>query len=928
MEIAKGGKSGLEVYKNFLAKRLLFHIIFIDIDMPEMDGIEVTRLIRQLEREFSLKKNFICGLITDENNKFDVYHEEGMDEFLKKPVNLQVFNELIDRRLKQISQETTSEDPNDNHINVSALENKICMNENPVEPINRKEEMLDFEPCQLKLKENTYFLAIDDNDFILLGISHLKLSIAYKMDIAKGGNLGLAKYKEALKRNDLYHAIFIDIDMPEIDGLVLARTIRNIEKQYKITSTFLCALITEDNKDFDQYIDSGFNELLKKPVNPKNMEIIIEKIKPIKISDSNKVIKTKIEYNNLAVVKELENISLNFKSEITLLTVDDNDFILLGISHLKLDYSFKMDLCKNGVLALEKYQSMRVAGFLYHIIFMDIEMPIMDGLECTKKIRELEKTLQGQKSFIVGLINDDYKDIEKYLEIGMNEFVNKPVNPKSMNNIIKKRVEELNFLKEQKTEKIIQSKKNENSEFKLNEICTLMAVDDNDFILMGISHLKCGIKYKMELSKNGKQALEKYYKNLDAHFLFHIIFMDIDMPEMNGLECTKKIRELEKSQGIPRTCIVGLINDDYKDIEKYLEAGMDEFINKPVNPNAFSSLITKQIEDIQKKNEKLITNQVISNEITGQKNEKIETILNFPEEVTLLAVDDNDFILIGLSHLKLTIKYKMEVCKNSKKAFEKFKEYIEKGLMFQAIFIDIDMPEISGLQLTKMIREYEKLKEINLNIFIVGLITDENKDIELYLEAGMNEFLNKPVHPKAMNELLIQRLLKIKEFDDLSKKKGDNNQNGVSKRLEKKPIVFLKLNEEILTMLAVDDNDFILLGISHLKIKGGNIKYRMETTKFGKDAYEKFLKMIENGKMYHCIFIDIEMPIMNGLELTKKIRDYEIENNIETKCLICGLLTEDTTDIEKYKEIGINDFLNKPVHPVAMNTFLEMNKLI
>ena len=71
MEIAKSGKLGLETYKNFLSKKLLFQIIFIDIEMPDMDGLEVTRLLRAIESEFNLKRSFICGLITDENNKFD-----------------------------------------------------------------------------------------------------------------------------------------------------------------------------------------------------------------------------------------------------------------------------------------------------------------------------------------------------------------------------------------------------------------------------------------------------------------------------------------------------------------------------------------------------------------------------------------------------------------------------------------------------------------------------------------------------------------------------------------------------------------------------------------------------------------------------------------------------------------------------------------
>ena len=433
-------------------------------------------------------------------------------------------------------------------------------------------KLLDFEVnFPINLREKATFLAIDDNDFILLGISHLKLEIEYKMEICKSGTLGLAKFKDFLKNKERYHAIFLDIDMPVMTGLEVAHEIRKIENQYNIPHTFICGLITDENKDFDAYVEAGMNEFLKKPVNPKSLNLILPKIIPAKkeISPIKLTVNDKPnELNKETQMKENENpvVKLKFKPQVTLLAVDDNDFILMGISHLKLEFQFKMDICKNGALALEKYNAMKASGFVYHAIFMDIDMPVMNGLECTSKIREMEKN-QQTITYIFGLINDDYKDIEKYLEVGMNEFINKPVNPKSMNLIMKKRLEDIQKIQQAEEPVIIKEKtedKKDNApkqEIKCREEITILAVDDNDFILMGISHLRgVDIKYKMEVCKNGKLALEKYYKMLDTHCIYHIIFMDIEMPEMNGMQCTQKIREFEKAQNIPRTYIIGYIS--------------------------------------------------------------------------------------------------------------------------------------------------------------------------------------------------------------------------------------------------------------------------------------------------------------------------------------------------------------------------------
>ena len=187
---------------------------------------------------------------------------------------------------------------------------------------------------------------------------------------------------------------------------------------------------------------------------------------------------------------------------------------------------------------------------------------------------------------------------------------------------------------------------------------------------------------------------------------------------------------------------------------------MDEFINKPVNPSAFSAIVKKQMSELAAKSLPIKKEQNLGEQKRPSKN------LAYFQDIILLAIDDNDFILMGMSHLRLEVKYKMDIAKSGKKGFEKYQETLEKGLVYHAIFIDIDMPEISGLQVTTMIREYEKKQGFGLQSYIVGLITDENKDIEQYLEVGMNEFLNKPVHPKTMNEVLGRRLAKIKEKEE------------------------------------------------------------------------------------------------------------------------------------------------------------------
>ena len=206
------------------------------------------------------------------------------------------------------------------------------------------------------------------------------------------------------------------------------------------------------------------------------------------------------------------------------------------------------------------------------MVFIDIDMPGMSGPACVQAIRKMEKELFGEgggggvggeemrKTYVVGLINDDYKDIETYMEAGYDEFVNKPVNKKTVDELVRRKEEEKRR-KEEEERKIREEGKEGRGEggnkkevgkiIKLREEITMLAVDDNFFILNGMSRLKIKYKYKMEISKGGKLGLQAYLKNLEEGFNYHCIFIDIEMPEMRGPDLVREIRKIEKNKGIP-----------------------------------------------------------------------------------------------------------------------------------------------------------------------------------------------------------------------------------------------------------------------------------------------------------------------------------------------------------------------------------------
>lgn len=104
----------------------------------------------------------------------------------------------------------------------------------------------------------------------------------------------------------------------------------------------------------------------------------------------------------------------------------------------------------------------------------------------------------------------------------------------------------------------------------------ILVVEDNQFNQETVKDMLELIGCQVELASNGKEALQKYFKNG-----YDLIIMDVQMPEKNGYEVTQEIRKQEKDQKhtlILAMTAYALVGDR----QKCLEAGMDDYLSKPI----------------------------------------------------------------------------------------------------------------------------------------------------------------------------------------------------------------------------------------------------------------------------------------------------------------------------------------------------------
>ena len=140
---------------------------------------------------------------------------------------------------------------------------------------------------------------------------------------------------------------------------------------------------------------------------------------------------------------------------------------------------------------------------------------------------------------------------------------------------------------EYKKEKILSSETVENTE-QFEGLRALVA-DDNPINCKLIKIILENLGLEVTVVHDGKEAVESYSQNA-----YDIIFMDIQMPVMDGVEAGKRILKYESENGLEHVPLVALTaNTSSGDREKYLSAGMDDYAVKPLDVNALKAIITE-----------------------------------------------------------------------------------------------------------------------------------------------------------------------------------------------------------------------------------------------------------------------------------------------------------------------------------------------
>jgi PAS domain S-box-containing protein len=385
-------------------------------------------------------------------------------------------------------------------------------------------------------------LIIDDNETSRFHLAKMLRDFGLAADFAISGSQALNMVR---RHTEGYRIIFVDKFLADMDGLELARAIR---QEPNSADMKLVLMSPEGLEDADLVRALGISDQLTKPVFQQRLLDSLEKVLqlPQGLEDSS--------VTNEAVD---EIVAPAEDNRFCILLVEDNKANQNLARRLLAGAGFAVEIAENGEIAVE-----RASAYLYDLILMDIQMPLMDGLVATREIRNLERQRGDRRVPIIALTAnaiEGYRD--KCIESGMDDFLTKPI----------------------KKDRLL-----ETVDRWIDKRPAVLIVDDSAPSQLLIKTYLKGTDYQLFFADNGQQALDFF----NRHWV-SLVLLDMEMPVLDGYATAKAIRQLPIGANLPIIAMTG--HEGVEETNKCLNSGCSDYLGKPLRKANLIEAIRKNL---------------------------------------------------------------------------------------------------------------------------------------------------------------------------------------------------------------------------------------------------------------------------------------------------------------------------------------------
>ncbi len=259
-------------------------------------------------------------------------------------------------------------------------------------------------------------LVVDDDEILCRTTVDALESIGIQADWTLSGEAAIEMVKSRHQSWDDYQIVLLDWKLPGMDGLLVAKRIRQIVKE----DVPIILISAYDWSEFEaEAKEAGIDGFISKPLFKSTLFHGLKKYMDV-------------DETGEETVADMDLAGCH------VLAAEDNEMNWEILNELLSDIGMELEWAENGQLCLEKFQASE-QGY-YDVILMDVRMPVMNGYEATRAIRALSRP-DAQTIPIIAMTADAFsEDIKNCLDCGMNAHTAKPINLDEVLSLIKRNI--------------------------------------------------------------------------------------------------------------------------------------------------------------------------------------------------------------------------------------------------------------------------------------------------------------------------------------------------------------------------------------------------------------------------------------------------------------------------------------------------------
>jgi two-component system sensor histidine kinase/response regulator len=311
-----------------------------------------------------------------------------------------------------------------------------------------------------------------------------------------------------------------------------------------------------------------------------------------------------------------------FLKDLPVLIVDDNETNRLILEEVTKNWGMHPVVVEGVDAAIQAMERARNSGRPIEMVLTDMYMPKRDGMELIEWMRNHPEFASVNVVILSSGPTAEHR--ARAEELKVNAYLTKPVRQSSLLDAIATSIGQAETFAVPEVEKTKQT---------VGSLRILLAEDNAVNQLTATTMLE-KLGHSIEVANNGREAIDKL-----AAGEFDLVFMDVQMPELDGLSATKEIRESEKSSGGHIPIVAMTAHAMAGDQERCLAAGMDAYTSKPVRRKAIAAVILEIVEGFlsspeteeQNGNETAIDREALLEELDDDK-DMLRTMLQMFEK--------------------------------------------------------------------------------------------------------------------------------------------------------------------------------------------------------------------------------------------------------------------------------------------------------